>query len=1232
MDTNKLTPMQAYNIGDVIEYKVRSRFTNYCELIDEKTDITSYLQGTANLVLFKGQTVKCRILAVNEKHPKIELVDISEFEQSKDNLTEEKLMAVLEKREVSWNIKDFVKLLLTEDKERSFESQTHRWIQNLLNKKLDLNTVRRDCSDLLELSDMLNICSYNERDFYQERLTLIIELIGYYIKAAELINNESKEEIQETSTLFINNLFDKLRISGFVYHPIKNFSILSCLFRREPKLMHHRIKELLDIISKKDIQIWEKEPFCSALIKLLELYIRESDGMIDKTKENKELIDNNILALAVQLLLVKDSDKSNIVDYRLNAARVCVLSSYLNHSKPEQFVNAAFYTLFNSNAKLPAYTIEKINVLPHYIFSSPCGEIDTINSFSQGNGRLLISEKGIQIQSASCDKKNLRPVFPNELKLWKNLQVFLSSKPQTNIASAKPNDITPYQSLWAEIETEFFNTNKKPVSITLKNKKQHRIEETVMITFISQDENDRNKYYCQIEDEIGGNGFIYVSDIVSYSITTSLRHFYAADGSRLVFPALIVDKEDELFRFSMLEDVKKYFSVDYYSFDEDIICSVGSTPNNFGMSPAITKEGVSVSLKNAGDFEGIERGNIVRCRLIGIGSGTFHITCGIVDFADSEFDMNTAFKNLMEDYCVGKIPENITEQEEEDILESDKLLNESYVKEVIYMIDRIASFDSEYVKSFNYLGFARILCLLIGWESQAAYYKGRMDIIVMLHDFAQNSHVDLDKLLQLENANAELFNNNAVLRERFMQLQIVSFIDRNNHNSELFNIANTDSTLKNLAALVLAYNITKANGLDSSSTNIHNKIIQLLNLKGYETGLKLYANGEETEEVEFKTSTVFFADDNGFIPNQSKQMDEILKVINSFFNTRGGTLYIGVNNFGYGVGIEEDLKTSIYYGDKDKYIRFIVDSVALTWGNNVATTYIKKITFDPDNNDKDVLIIEILPVSAGLPYKDCWYIRKAGSKRKLTKLEFEEYRKINQKLEDIPSVKEEMPNETQENHFESVNTNLPLISSKDDNIKTSRIRKNVLAEWEDPDSYVEPVGFFKFLSGGKFKKIDNYDYDTQSLLTLVVKENEAKGYMVLGYENGCIVKVSVEELLEYTSREYSRNMENKLIFASLANNNDAIITISEENKTRPKILMRADSLSMFENGRLMDSGKMPFNEGLVSKVLAFDIIPNKYIEDFKSILDKQKTFVGYQENSVNKKMIDKLHQWGIMEI
>lgn len=44
-------------------------------------------------------------------------------------------------------------------------------------------------------------------------------------------------------------------------------------------------------------------------------------------------------------------------------------------------------------------------------------------------------------------------------------------------------------------------------------------------------------------------------------------------------------------------------------------------------------------------------------------------------------------------------------------------------------------------------------------------------------------------------------------------------------------------------------------------------------------------------------------------------------------------------------------------------------------------------------------------------------------------------------------------------------------------------------------------------------KIDNYDY-TPELLTLAVKEVEGNGYLVLGYEDGRIVKVPVDELME----------------------------------------------------------------------------------------------------------------------
>ena len=88
-----------------------------------------------------------------------------------------------------------------------------------------------------------------------------------------------------------------------------------------------------------------------------------------------------------------------------------------------------------------------------------------------------------------------------------------------------------------------------------------------------------------------------------------------------------------------------------------------------------------------------------------------------------DFDIVSAFKNLMEDYAVGCVyDENIGKQEEEAILESDRVLDESYVRELIFLIDRMAQIDKDYIKMYNYLAFARTLSMMIGWESQAAYY------------------------------------------------------------------------------------------------------------------------------------------------------------------------------------------------------------------------------------------------------------------------------------------------------------------------------------------------------------------------------------------------------------------------------------------------------------------------------------------------------------------------------
>ncbi len=92
---------------------------------------------------------------------------------------------------------------------------------------------------------------------------------------------------------------------------------------------------------------------------------------------------------------------------------------------------------------------------------------------------------------------------------------------------------------------------------------------------------------------------------------------------------------------------------------------------------------------------------------MGSGSGTFHLQCQINDSVSFDFDLNSAFRTLMQKCSVGKIPENITQQEEQQIMESDKVLDESYVREVIFLIDRKA----EHTRSFSRPNLFNIITL-----------------------------------------------------------------------------------------------------------------------------------------------------------------------------------------------------------------------------------------------------------------------------------------------------------------------------------------------------------------------------------------------------------------------------------------------------------------------------------------------------------------------------------------
>lgn len=85
--------MKEYNVGEIVDFKVKSVFQSYCELQDEQT--VTYLQNTDNMRLSKGQTLRCKILSASGLHPRVMLLDYGDIDHKENKVDERVLTEIL---------------------------------------------------------------------------------------------------------------------------------------------------------------------------------------------------------------------------------------------------------------------------------------------------------------------------------------------------------------------------------------------------------------------------------------------------------------------------------------------------------------------------------------------------------------------------------------------------------------------------------------------------------------------------------------------------------------------------------------------------------------------------------------------------------------------------------------------------------------------------------------------------------------------------------------------------------------------------------------------------------------------------------------------------------------------------------------------------------------------------------------------------------------------------------
>lgn len=1049
---------------------------------------------------------------------------------------------------------------------------------------------------LLEGSNFLNAVSPEERLALQDRLTKIVEALQPFDRMVDLVLSDHQDE-------FVEKLFDKLSKSGYLYHPAKQFAILMLIFRLQPDKVGYYLSRIFESIFGRDLDNWKREPFRSAFVEQFRIYVSQARREIDQypiaeNREQKTRIETIIIAMALELLLSeKSADLSRI--YSLFFRYI----SLLRPLNSEALLSKSFLTLMGTEPymsfdydqlKEPMMMMTKATILP------PVNVLSLISSrhkYSSGVVDVTISSDGISINLSG--KKNVTErVIPDGLMYWLKPQIYLNGIP--GMSGAKLRKLTEHRSWWQNIETSLFEKNAttpltEEENDDIRPRRRAGIGDEVYIVIDSTDDfyTSNPTFNCHIEDTeyLDGKGILKRDMIVGYNLKQPSEKAYRdIDGSQFGFLATIIDvHSDGSYVFSLRDEVDRILD-DKIDFEtEYLVVITGINERDYS---AIARAGFGLFVEKDSDSK-LSIGDIVRCRISQKGKQGnirgYHT--GFADDPDDKFDKAIAFVNIMKELRFNASEEDVSVSEEDMMRDIDEILLPDDIREIVEILRFYAISESDLIKAYDYLRFARLLALIISDKQLADLLGVHASLLTHHQYFAINNHIDAEKLEGLRTVSA----GNPLLAMIFRRLELVSWLGHFEHNTDLYTIAASPSNELegNIASMVLSHNLMQASdGTDGAiAPNIRSKIMEKLNVNNETKRGKYY--GSESKYLEFKTSLVYLAGAPGeeLRENPAEQQLHILSRIAGMLNATGGRLYLGVNNDGYEVGLRDDFK---YYerhravigsyqfkiSTVDNLCVFIENLVNETFGSTIA----RKITVEADDEaEKGVILISIQESLEPVFINDRLFVRQSGqSTREYHGKDIEDF--VNERAEllaershllaiAMESTGQKQAQQQSETIEKKINVekvaDTGLLATKAPIIATSQWRPNRLHSWET--GYVQPTGYLYFIDGDKLLYSTNDLYkeagEDNCNLALAIPHDLSDGYLILGFKGEKALRVPLVEIYEKgenTPVDYYSDDE--LMFAALASRDDALICVVADSSN--SLWRRGISVSQMEHSHL----------------------------------------------------------------
>lgn len=338
-----------------------------------------------------------------------------------------------------------------------------------------------------------------------------------------------------------------------------------------------------------------------------------------------------------------------------------------------------------------------------------------------------------------------------------------------------------------------------------------------------------------------------------------------------------------------------------------------------------------------------------------------------------------------------EMPESESKTVTPDLYDESDRITVSQLKELIYCVDSLIGDSEDICGCFNAYNVLIFLCRFVGNKELADYYGLCSDYIYWVNsldsELLKNREgvecrqtfkglSDRMEALDMDRYSLRLRNNKRVIRVlqtwfdsrplTSVQSDLQSFMQNKNRTvAELARYFNIMSYLKEKD--------------DDLQELICENINVLLGCKVWEKKPRVYIPvffGHEGVEKEFKTSAFIHADKNA----TEEQSLVLARVIASFMNTEGGTLYIGVNDKGYLTGLDQELRFA--HNDSDVYLRSVNQNVIRLLGKKEDRdryqAYIRCRLYEYEDG-RLVLAFRVAPINEVVEVKGEVYTRSASS-------------------------------------------------------------------------------------------------------------------------------------------------------------------------------------------------------------------------------------------------------------